>query len=551
MPPRDRASAPTGSSSIRGRVIAADTSRPLRRARVTASAPELAGEQRTTSTGMDGRYEFTDLPAGRYTIRVTRSGYLPLTFGQRRALEPGKPLQIGAAQAIDTIDFALPRASAIRGQITDELNEPVADVPVFAMRSIFWQGRRRTVPAGPPTRTDDAGEFRLVGLAPGAYFVMANLRETWTITDGGIQRTMGYAPTYFPGAASLSDARRVTVSLGQDAVNTNFPLMPGAAADISGIAVDSLGRPLASRPVTLLQEMTGPQGGVMMMGGNAMTAADGRFTIRNVSPGQYKLRTQTLVETATPPVQETATLPITVDGADITDISLVTSSGWSMSGRVVTDNGGVPDAPRDRFRIAARIVDVDTSPLPGAGLPPPPPGGGPTIPDSGRVREDWTFLVTNAYGASRIATALPDNWSLKAILHDGRDVADVPLEMRSGEEMTGLQVVVTPRVTTVAGQLVDDSGAPVVDGTVLVFADDATKWWEDSRWVRAVRPDQQGRYEIRGLPPGDYRAVALNYVEDGVWSDPEYLESVRRYAQKLSLEEGATASPALKLTTPQ
>jgi len=551
MPPRDRPpSGQTGTAAIRGRILAADTGKPLRRARITANAPELGGEGRTTSTSVEGRYELKDLPAGRYTLRVTRSGYLPLQYGQRRPLEQGKPLQLADKQSMDDIDFTLVRSGVIRGQITDELNEPVADVPVFAMRPMYWQGRRRTVPAGPPGRTDDAGEFRLVGLAPGTYYVMANLRDTWTVTEDGVQRTLGYAPTYFPGTPSLSDARRVTVSVGQDAINTNFSLMPGRAADISGIAVDSLGRPLPARPVGLLQEFAGPQGGVMMMGGNAMTAADGTFVIKNVNPGQYRLRTQVLLDTKTPPVQEIATLPMTIDGADIREVTLTTSAGWSMSGRVTAENGGPPDGPRDRFRLAARVIDIDSSPIPGAGLPPPPPGGGPTIPDSGRVREDWSFVVTNAYGASRLTTSLPDGWSLKSIVYDGRDITDVPVEAKSGEELSGIQVIVTNRVTTVAGQLTDDKGAPVVDGAVLLFADDASKWWEESRWVRSVRPDQQGRYEIKGLPAGDYLAVALNYVEDGIWNDPEYLESLRRYAQRLTLTEGGSQSPALKVVTP-
>jgi Carboxypeptidase regulatory-like domain len=551
VPPRDRAAGQTGSAIIRGRVVAADTGKPLRRARIMAAAPELGGEPRTTSTGMDGRYELTDLPAGRYTLRVNRSGYMQLMYGQRRPLEQGKPLQIADKQTIDDIDFALPRSGVIRGQIIDELSEPVADVPVFAMRSMYWQGRRRTVPAAPPARTDDAGEFRIVGLAPGTYYVMANLRETWTVTENGVQQTLGYAPTYFPGTTSMTDARRVTVSVGQDAVNTNFALMPGRTATISGTAADSSGRPLVSRPVNLLQEIAGPGMGMMMGSGTSLTSADGTFVLKNVSPGQYKLRTVALVEGKTPQqVQETATLPIAIDGADVTGVSLITSSGWSISGRVITDNGGAPDGPRDRFRLAARVVDVDTSPIPGAGPPPPPPGGGATIPDSGRVRDDWSFTVTNAYGASRLIASLPDGWILKSVLHDGRDITDAAVEMKSGEELSGVEVIVSNRGATVAGVLADEKGAPVVDGTVLVFASDASRWWEDSRWIRAVRPDQRGRYEARGLPAGEYLAVAVSYVEDGMWNDPEYLESLRRYAQTLTLNEGDAQSPLLKLVTP-
>jgi hypothetical protein len=51
--------------------------------------------------GLDGRYEIAELPAGRYSIRVTRSD-LPLQYGQRRPLEPGKPIP----RAVDSIcDF--------------------------------------------------------------------------------------------------------------------------------------------------------------------------------------------------------------------------------------------------------------------------------------------------------------------------------------------------------------------------------------------------------------------------------------------------------------
>ena len=139
-------------------------------------------------------------------------------------------------------------------------------------------------------------------------------------------------------------------------------------------------------------------------------------------------------------------------------------------------------------------------PVPGGAPPPPPPPGAPgggAIPDSGRVRDDWSFSVVSVFGAARVRAIVPEGWTVKAILHDGRDIADTPIEMKSGETMSGVQVIVSNRVTTISGQLLDDKGAPLVDGTVIVFADDASKWSDDSRWVRAVRPDQQGRYQIK------------------------------------------------------
>jgi len=135
---------------------------------------------------------------------------------------------------------------------------------------------------------------------------------------------------------------------------------------------------------------------------------------------------------------------------------------------------------------------------------------------------------------------------LQSVLHDGRDLTDTPIELKSGEAMSDVQVIITDRVTTVSGVLADEKGSPITDGTVIVFATDAAKWsLGGGRFVRAARPDQQGGWRIRGIPPGEYLAVAVDYIEDGQWNDPEFLESVRRYAQKVTLTDGGSQAPTV------
>jgi hypothetical protein len=152
------------------------------------------------------------------------------------------------------------------------------------------------------------------------------------------------------------------------------------------------------------------------------------------------------------------------------------------------------------------------------------------------------------FGPARLRATVPDGWAIKSILFDGRDVGDTPFDVRGGEDLAGVQVILTDRVTSVSGRFADDKGAPVTDGTVIVFAEDAQKWSEDSRYVAAARPDQKGEYRIRGLPPGDYLAVALTYVEEGMWNDPEFLEPLRASAEKVRLQEAGTMTLSLKLS---
>ena len=520
---------------IRGRVFAGDTKRPLRRARIIVSAPELGADGRNTSTDADGRYEIADLPAGRYTLRVSRSGYLTLRYGQRRPLEPGKPLQLLDKQVVENVDFALPRMSVINGRITDEFNDRIEGVSVYALRSMYFNGRRQLVPTGSGgMRTDDTGQFRLLGLAPGVYFVTASTRETWTVNRNGVKQVMGYAPTYFPGTTRVADARRVTLRLGEESGNIDFSLVAGRAATLSGTAFDSHGRPYSN--VGVREEVRGDAFASFGTIASAIVASDGTFTIRNVPPGEFTLEAVSRRDSAEP---DAALLTVVVDGVDIDNLSLTGSAGGTVVGQVITEDGAAPALPRLRISVTERT----------SGQPDPALLGAFRNPGSADVNADGTFTIKGVFGRSRLRLTLPDGWALKAVLHDGRDIAELPIELRSGETLSGVQVIVTKRMTSVTGQLVDEKGSPLTDGTVVVFAADSSRWAEDSRFVRSVRPDQQGQWRIRGLPPGEYLAVAVESIEDGQWNEPEYLESIRRFGQKVTLVEAGEQTVALKLVT--
>src|ERR1700724_2167436 len=78
-----------GTALLRGHVLAADTGRPLRKAQVRLVAPETR-ENAAATTDDDGRYEFKEVKAGRYTISATKGSYITLSYGQTRPLEAGK-----------------------------------------------------------------------------------------------------------------------------------------------------------------------------------------------------------------------------------------------------------------------------------------------------------------------------------------------------------------------------------------------------------------------------------------------------------------------------
>jgi carboxypeptidase family protein len=524
-----------GTAIIRGRIVAGDTGKPLRRARITLTAPELAGEPRNTSTDADGRYEFADLPAGRYTLRVRRSGYLPLAYGQRRPREAAKPLQVLDKEIVERVDVALPRMSVISGRLLDEAGDPIEGVTVHAVRLMFRDGRRQLVPVGSPQdRSGDDGEFRLSGLAPGTYYVVATTRETWTVVRDGTRQVMGYAPTYFPGTTQASDARRITLQVGQNVANTDFAMIPGRAARISGTAFDAHGRPFSNVEVT--EEVRGEDFGSFGTVARAPVGADGSFVVGNVPPGDYVIVSASGRDTGDPQV---AIANATVDGTDIDNIALTGSTGGVVTGRVITDEGVVPELPRLRVSIAERISGQPSPMILGV-----------FGSQSSMVAADGAFTIKGVFGRAWLSVTLPDAWTVKRVEHDGRDITGAPFEMRSGDTMSDVQVIITDKVTTVSGGLADDKGAPIADATVIVFGSNADTWTQGPRFVRATRPDQQGQWRIKGLPPGDFLVVAVDYVEDGQWNDPEYLESLRRFGQKLTLADAAAETISLQVIKP-
>src|SRR5258708_21677581 len=212
LPPGRQAK--TGTGSLRGRVPANETGGAGRRARARISGPEIG--TKTALTGGQGRYEFRDLPAGRFLVSVSKSGFVTMQYGQNRPFEPGRPLDLADAQKMDKVDVSLPRGGVRAGRVVDELGEAVADADVTAMRMQFANGKRRLVPSGRNSTTNDLGQFRVYGLPPGEYYVSATVRNMSSImmdmlgggagSPTGSNQTAIYRATHHPTSPSPAQA---------------------------------------------------------------------------------------------------------------------------------------------------------------------------------------------------------------------------------------------------------------------------------------------------------------------------------------------------------
>lgn len=541
------ADAPKGTAILRGSIVAADNGSPIRRAQIRVSAPD-ARESRVATTDAQGRFEIKELPAGRYTMTASKGGFVSLQYGQRRPSESGTPIELSDGQTIDKLSIALPRGSVIGGRITDEFGEPVANASVTALRYVYAGGTRRMTPAGQNARdtTDDQGHFRLFGLPPGDYYVSATLRTGVEATDPSGE-TPGYAATYFPGTSNAAEASRVTLAVGQENTNVSFGLIATHLVRVSGQVLTSQGTSASNGMIVLLPVNAGGRPGQVFQqggGGGGRIDATGAFRLTNVAPGRYQLQARAGAGGGPGgrggPLMgrdfELARMDLTVGNDDVEGLTLVTAPGATVSGIVITDTGEPFDIRPSQLQIAARPANPDSAAF----------GGGIA---ASRIGNDWSFTLANINDAVLIrAGGDTQSWTLKSVSINGQDITDTPTEFPPGQAVTGMQIVLTKKSTTLTGQVTDSKGNPVLDATVVVFPSNDKLWTYQSRFIKAARPDQDGKYRVAALPPESYLVIALQGLEDSQAGDPEFLAAIKDLAARLDLAEGESKAVDVKLS---
>ncbi len=165
-----------GTGMILGQVVSGDAGTPVRRARVNLSGAELRG-QRSAVTDDEGRFVFTQLPAGRYTITSSKAGYVTIAYGAKAPGRAGTPIQLADGQKLEGRPISMPKGGVVTGVVLDEYGEPSPGTPVRALRMVMRTGEKRLESAGTST-TDDRGMYRIYGLQPGQYVVTAQPRNT-------------------------------------------------------------------------------------------------------------------------------------------------------------------------------------------------------------------------------------------------------------------------------------------------------------------------------------------------------------------------------------
>lgn len=562
---------PTGKGSISGVVVTDDAAaRPLRRVTIALTAGD--GVNLLAISDDAGRYAFRNLPPGRYTLTATRPGYVTGFYTVSKTGRSSNAIALTEGQQVTNAGIRMQRGAVITGTLTTESGEPAREARVSTFTYTFSPstGERTLSPVGGPSGlvgvvADDRGVFRIYGLPPGEYVVVATqssrgagARET---TDAEYQRALkairsggaavsgftaapqsdstGSAPIFFPGTTMPREAQLITVGAGEERGGVNFAIRPVRVGRIDGTITGVDGQPAANVPVTVLETERIP--GPLMSAPPLRPISDsnGRFTIPNLRPGTYAIVARVggpvggrgaAAAGAASLQQLYAMTEVTVDGRDTT-VSLALRPGATVGGRVTFESGAEP-APSDLTRVRVSLQAIVSPGGASLGVSPAQLDATGAFSFTGVTPGRYQLLVSGTGG-----TPANPSWLVKSARVRGADTIDAPFEV-SSDDIAGVEITMTSRPTELSGLMQDAAGQAAPEYYLIAFPQDRSRWTPRSVRIQSARPAADGRFIFRGLPPGDYFLGALTDVQPGQWYDPNFLQQIAGSAIRLTLAEG-------------
>ena len=420
--------------TVSGRVMDS-TGRPVVGASVRS---ETGGSGGSPVSDAQGRYELRDLPAGALSIVVSRPLKATGSFDGNETTQR-RTIVLGEGQRLDGVDLVLPKGGIISGRILDEFGEPVEGLTVRALQARTVGGRTLARPVGRVAmrKTDDRGQYRIYGLPPGTFYIVATDRTT-AATGSGVD--LETSPrVYYPDRPSMTDALEVQIDGVSDAAGADMTFAPVTGAQIVGVALHSSGQAVTGAAVLLT---TGRPGVAIPEPLGSTIGPAGEFEFRHVPSGDYIL--QIIGRRLWGVSEEFAAQAVSVRGTESLPLVITTSSPSTLLGRIQLEGASTSLSPSS-FTLRALPADPDLTPA----LP-----VERALEPRSVTRDDWTFEITNLTGPSRISASAPDGWWLKSVTIDGTNAADDPFTFGTRERTrTDVEVVFSSDAASVTGRV--------------------------------------------------------------------------------------------------
>jgi Carboxypeptidase regulatory-like domain len=443
----------------------------------------------STVSGEDGRFEFTRLRADKYSLSGITGGYLESPYDEHDGFSSA--IVTGAGVDTESLILKITPEAILSGRIIDEAGDPVRNASVMLYREGHEEGRIR-ITGFRNAQTNDLGEYELVTLPPGRYFLSAKATPWYAIrpvvansrnpvkTTAAVNHNLDVAyPTMFYADSIGSDgATPITVRPGTHIdIDMHLRPQPAVVVNVHASSVQ-LQQLVFGQPEDIYGPMQGGDNGIVLEGIPA-----GRYILKqsNQAPGDGKSMEIDLAS-------DNGTIDAT-SGEDTGTVKIHVQGENGLGPTAVT-----VAALRNRDGATATAQDVSE-------------------------KGDVEFVGVKP-GEYRVSVYGGDNhvYHVSKLLHENREVLNGLLSVAAGTTASFAVRVARP-ACVVEGFARNDGKAFAGAMVVLVPAGaDA-----DIELFRRDQSDLDGSFVLSNVMPGKYIAIA---IQDGwtlEWGKPEVL----------------------------
>jgi len=522
--------------TISGTVISSVTGETLNKVQILAEGPgDDSRAMLSTTTDAKGNFTLTDLAPGQYRLKGQRNGYLETYYGRPQAEGRGTPITLAAGQQITGLQFKLLPFGVIAGTIRDVDGEPLAAAKVMLYAFKFERGRRR-VSAMSQGATDDLGQYRISELSPGKYLVRAEVERSAMFHNRAAEYSPKsgtpppiLVPSFYPGVRDAAAARAVEIGAGTRVTGVDITLPYSSTTLVKGRAIVPAGTLLDSISLNY-SNSTDDGSDAIGFQLQAKRSPNGDFNFPAVPPGSYLLTaiarapakpSSNIFELMFYRTEYRASIPVQVSDLPLEGLRIVVDAGSEVEGHITVDGD-------EKLKLDGSIVTFDD---------------GKTGPTFARIGDDRKFTVGLSAGHYNVYLERRD-LLIRSVSIEGRNIFDEGLTV-SAPAKIALEIVLARDGGRLEGVVLDKEEKPVPGATVVLIPDPKLRSRPDL--FREAKTDQNGRYLIPNIRPGEYSVFAWDDVAPGAWWDPDFFKDYEKKGEPVTIKVSGHAAVKLHI----
>jgi hypothetical protein len=494
---------------ISGTVVNATGGQILSGIDVSISPVNQREESQHSLTGQDGRFLFSNLPAGKYALQAHGRGFADQAYKEHEGFSTA--IAVGPSLDVTKLIFPLNPDAGISGTVTDEQNELVREGQVMLFHTSLVSGRPDTH-MEQQTILDDEGRFRFSHLGQGTYYI-AVLAQPWYAQHPARYRPqtveqvpqsvknnpeldVAYPITFYGGANEWTEASPITLRPG-DRFNADMQLRAVPAAHLL------FRRTPAKSDTKTGDVVVAPNLSQMIFGdyrsyvpGNATSySGNDAMEISGIAPGHY------LVSVSSPNGKNTREQEVDISGDAELSLDDVGGAPVNIKGTVHVEAEDQPESFRSLvFHLGESGENFLTQ-----------------ISDKGEFDVQHTLAKPSSL---EISVFNNSGLFVSGLTATGAKViGQHSIQVYPGASVK-LNVTMSKGLGQVDGVVLRDE-KPLAEAMVLLVPQDAPN---NSVRFRRDQSDSDGTFTLPSVAPGRYTVIALQNGWDLQWSAPAVIK---------------------------